>query len=115
MNHSGLHITTNFHVMRKWIESRKGVPCKVKVGKKSYPSVSLEDSGSHHQSPVSWPEFFALMLKHDLAFLYESDHEDNSPALFFKFVPRENYLDDLRQEELDEDYNLVRDLGRAFS
>jgi hypothetical protein len=115
MSQSGLHITTNFHTIRRWIIARGGVPSKVVARKRAYPTVAFKEFAHKHAIPMSWPEFFALMMKHDFAFMYEADHENSTKGLFFKFVPREHYLDDLREEEEREDKSLWSDLKKVFS
>jgi hypothetical protein len=107
MHQRGLHITTNYHIIKWWIQSRKGMPAIIPIKRNKFPTVIFKDIKNHHAHPVSWNEFFDTMTSHELAFIYETDNENMNEGLFFKFVPWENYIDEIRDEEKKEDREMV--------
>lgn len=107
MHQRGLHITTNYHMIKCWIEHRKGIPAVIIVGNRKYPTITFEYLPKVHQARIGWDEFFELITDLGLAFIYEEDHSDGSPAVFFKFVPWENYADEIREEERQENKLII--------
>jgi hypothetical protein len=93
--------------MKWWIDSRKGTPAVVAVKRNKFPTVAFEDDHHSHAKAVSWQDFFDLFIEHELAFMYEADHEDMNKGAFCKFVPWGNYVDEIRDEERKEDRAII--------
>jgi len=101
--YTGLHVTTNFHVIKKWLESRKGIPAALTVGNDRTPAVAFGDADCPGWEEISWGEFFDLMIVHELAFAYEEVCEDEYAGRYFKFVPWAKYPDEIKIEAKQED------------
>jgi hypothetical protein len=98
--HHGLHVTTNFLVIKRWMEARSAIPAAVTVDEKRIPAVAFGDVDCPGWEEVAWGEFFDLMAEEELAFAFEEDREDDMvSAHYFKFVPWEKYPDEIKMEE----------------
>lgn len=110
MNYSSLHITTNFHIIKKWIEERDGMPARVHGNNKElttlrvfYPNIDAST-----MQIIPWSEFFDEFAQLNLAFMYQLDVVVNEHARFYKFVAREDYIDELVEEEDEEDMRITQ-------
>lgn len=87
--------TTDHAEIRRWVEERDGKPAIVKSTHEKQGSGILRIefpgySGSHDENlePVGWKEFFEVMEKNHLAFLYQDRTSSGETSRFFKFVER---------------------------
>jgi hypothetical protein len=80
--------TTDHDEIRKWAESRKGHPAKVKT--KGEGGILRFDFGEPEENleQISWDEFFEIFDENDLAFLYQDKTKDGGTSRFNKFVNR---------------------------
>jgi hypothetical protein len=92
----GLHVTTDFLVIKRWIELRKGIPAAITVEGKKIPAVGFGDIDCPGWEQVPWEDFFDMMLEHELAFAFEEYLEDDCYAQYFKFVPWQKFPDELK-------------------
>lgn len=91
---SSSNTTTDHSKIKKWIESRNGVPAKISnTGSENdgllrvhYPEASKNDDSFDE---ISWDEFFEIFDKNNLAFLYQDEKKDGEESTFSKFVAKE--------------------------
>lgn len=105
MNYSSLHITTNFHIIKTWVEERGGKPAKNLSSNSELTSLSIFYPGEEkeHFEFVSWTDFFDEFANANLAFMFQVDVNDIEHSMFYKFVRREDYVDEINLEEEEED------------
>jgi hypothetical protein len=85
--------THDHKTIQKWVESRKGVPTRVKgPGKKDDDGLLRihfpENSKSDNFEEMEWDDFFADFEKNKLDFLYQDKKADGETSTFHKFVER---------------------------
>lgn len=87
--------THDHKVIKKWVEERGGIPCKIKdTGKKGgegvlrihFPDHSDRDEAFEE---ISWADFFESFDNNKLDFLYQDKKKDGETSTFHKFVSRE--------------------------
>jgi hypothetical protein len=105
MNYSSLHITTNFHIIKKWVEERGGKPARIRTNVSEltglrifYPQIA--EPGLEQ---ITWNQFFDVFAEDNLAFMYQANVDEHNQSTFYKLVRREDYVDELVQEEKEED------------
>lgn len=86
--------TRDHNVIKKWTESRKGVPAKIKgTGKEKGDGVLRIHFPDHSDSDdfekISWEDFFEEFDDSKLDFLYQEKKADGETSTFHKFVSRE--------------------------
>lgn len=86
-------ITADHETIRKWVETREGVPSVVKgTGKEEkggilridFPPLGTKPNLKH----ISWEEFFSVFDDKNLAFLYQEKTSTGEISRFNKFVSR---------------------------
>ena len=85
--------TTDRGAIKRWTESRNGVPAYVKgtenndsgVLRIHFPENSNNDNDFDE---IEWDEFFDTFEKNKLAFLYQEEKKDGEKSTFHKFVSR---------------------------
>ena len=113
MNHSSLHITTNFHIIKKWVEKRGGKPGKLRSieGEEiNLLGILYSSLAQNEFDIIPWSQFFDEFASLNLAFMYQSDVVTDEQATFYKFVRREDYIDEIVEEENKEDVSLHKEL-----
>ncbi len=95
----GLHMTSNFDVIKQWIESRKAIPAMETVEEKRMPVIAFGDLDDTGWQEVTIEVFFSLMLEHDLVFVFEDGRQDDPHARYFHFLRWEKYADDVSTGE----------------
>ncbi|WP_372495054.1 hypothetical protein [Micromonospora phytophila] len=82
-------VTTDHEVIRRWAESRKGVPCTVDgsehdghagVLRFDFPANGRED----RLREISWEEWFAAFDQRRLNFIYQEERSDGKQSNFFR-------------------------------
>jgi hypothetical protein len=82
--------TTDHNEIRKWVESRKGRPAKVR-NSGGEGGVLRIDFGKPEENleAIEWEEFFEILDDRKLAFLYQDRTADGETSRFSKFVSRD--------------------------
>jgi hypothetical protein len=85
--------THDHNTIKEWVESRKGVPAKIKGTEKNGDEGVLrihfpEYSKSSNFEEISWEDFFKDFDKDKLDFLYQDKKADGEESTFHKFVSR---------------------------
>lgn len=86
-------VTTDYEVIRKWVEERGGWPATVANTGGDEPGIlriefSEENSGKKLDE-ISWDDFFNKFEEKRLAFLYQDELKDGQLSRFFKFISRD--------------------------
>ncbi|MGO4838602.1 hypothetical protein AB4144_40770 [Rhizobiaceae sp. 2RAB30] len=81
--------TTNHADIRRWVETRKGNPAKVRG--KGRGGILRIDFGEPEETleVIEWDEFFQIFDQNDLAFLHQDKTADGTISRFNKFVERQ--------------------------
>jgi len=80
--------------IKKWVETRHGVPAKVKGTGKSDDEGILRIHFPQHSEQqndleeISWEDFFKDFDENHLDFLYQEQKENGEQSTFHKFVKR---------------------------
>lgn len=87
-------ITTDHQKIRRWAESRGGVPVSVEQTERDHePGVLRIDFPGHGDEEglrqVSWEDFFDKFDQENLAFLYQERTSEGLQSRFCKFVDRD--------------------------
>jgi hypothetical protein len=84
--------TTDHQQIKKWTESRKGVPAKVKgTGQNDFGLIRIhfpEYSKDQDLQQIDWKDFFDEFEKNQLEFLYQDKKDDGELSTFHKFIHR---------------------------
>jgi hypothetical protein len=85
--------TTDRETIRRWAEERGGKPAKVKgTGEGAGDGllrINFPGGAEEKLETISWDEFFDIIDKKKLAFLYQETTADGSESRFFKLVSRD--------------------------
>ncbi len=86
--------TTDHQEIRKWAESRNGMPATVAGTAAGGEEAGLlrihfPDAGqAENLKEISWQDFFDKFEEQQLAFLHQNTGESGETSYFFKFVRR---------------------------
>lgn len=86
-------VTTDHEAIRKWVESRGGMPSHVKrTSFEEDPGILRIDfpgyTGSESLEPISWNEFFEKFEQNKLALLYQEQTASGEKSNFNKLISR---------------------------
>jgi hypothetical protein len=97
-------VTIDHDEIRRWVESRGGVPARVKGTGDDNDDPGLlridfpVDGPDPNLQPISWDEWFRKFDEKQLAFIYEERMADGKVSYFNKLVSRESVEDQLKEQ-----------------
>lgn len=89
-------ITTDHEEIRRWVESRKGMPSAIKgTGSTEDPGVLKihfsDEEPEEELEEISWEDFFEKFEDGHLSFVCQEETPEGSESRFFRFVRRDEY------------------------
>ncbi len=94
MKEAESNTTIDHDTIKKWVESRNGVPASVKGTEQSGEHAGLlrihfpDYSTDEDLQKISWEEFFKKFDESGVAFLHQDETKEGKQSRFFKFVSR---------------------------
>jgi hypothetical protein len=89
---SQTNTTTDHDEIRRWVEEHDGTPAIVRDTREGGSGVLRIDfpggAGEDQLEPVSWDEWFEVLDRNGLAFLYQEQKSGGGDSTFFKLVRR---------------------------
>lgn len=76
--------TTNYEVIRAWIEEHRGKPAIVGISKED--GSGILRSGKESLEKISWDKFFEIFEDNDLTLLYQYEIKYGETSRISKFV-----------------------------
>lgn len=88
--------TKDHELIKEWVESRNGIPAKIKGTGKNQDEgilrIHFPDNSENDEQfeEISWDDFFENFDKNKLIFLYQDEKDSGEKSTFHKFIRHEN-------------------------